>query len=137
MRRTKTMMMGELLDEFFKRPYVAAKVAEGRLPDTWREIVGERAAADTTELRLERHILHVRIRSSVLRQELFYQREALKEEINRRSGVPSSSDSDLRHRIHNGPPQQHKKSRTLSDPASLFARRSGAPSGTAFTDMAT
>ncbi len=87
MRRTKTMMMGELLDEFFKRPYVAAKVAEGRLPDTWREIVGERAAADTTELRLERHILHARIRSSVLRQELFYQREALKEEINRRSGV--------------------------------------------------
>ncbi len=87
MRRTKTMMMGELLDEFFKRPYVAAKVAEGRLPDTWREIVGERAAADTTELRLERDILHGRIRPSVLRQELFYQREALKEEINRRSGV--------------------------------------------------
>lgn len=87
MRRTRTMMMGELLDEFFKRPYVAAKVAEGRLPDTWREIVGERAAADTTELRLERHILHVRIRSSILRSELFYQREALKEEINRRSGV--------------------------------------------------
>lgn len=87
MRRTRTMMMGELLDEFFKRPYVAAKVAEGRLPDTWREIVGERAAADTTELRLERHILHVRIRSSILRSELFYQREALKEELNRRSGV--------------------------------------------------
>ncbi|WP_363322811.1 DUF721 domain-containing protein [uncultured Alistipes sp.] len=81
------MMMGELLDEFFKRPYVAAKVAEGRLPDTWREIVGAQAAADTTELRLERHILHVRIRSSILRSELFYQREALKEEINRRSGV--------------------------------------------------
>ena len=87
MRRTKTMMMGELLDEFFKRPYVAAKVAEGRLPDTWREIVGERAAADTTELRLERHILHVRIRSSALRQGRFYQREALKAGINRRSGV--------------------------------------------------
>ena len=87
MRRTKTMMMGELLDEFFKRPYVAAKVAEGRLPDTWREIVGERAAADTTELRLERHILHVRIRSSVLRSELFYRRDALCEELNRRSGI--------------------------------------------------
>ena len=87
MRRTKTMMMGELLDEFFKRPYVAAKVAEGRLPDTWREIVGGRAAAAPTELRLERHILRVRIRLSVLRQELFSQREALKEEINRRSGV--------------------------------------------------
>ena len=49
--------------------------------------LGGGGGGDTTELRLERHILHVRIRSSVLRQELFYQREALKEEINRRSGV--------------------------------------------------
>ena len=87
MRRTKTMLMGELLDEFFKRPYVAAKVAEGRLPETWRAIVGDRAAEETTELRLERHILHVRIRSSVLRSELFYQRDALCEEITRRSGL--------------------------------------------------
>ena len=85
MRRTKTMLMGDLLEEFFKRPYIAAKVAEGKLPDTWREIVGDRAADVTTELRLEKHI--VRIQSSVLRSELFYQREALKEEINRRSGV--------------------------------------------------
>ncbi|MCM1301040.1 MAG: DUF721 domain-containing protein [Alistipes senegalensis] len=87
MRRTKTMLMGDLLDEFFKRPYVAAKVAEGRLPDTWRAVVGAQAADLTTELRLERHILHVRIQSSVLRSELFYQRDALRDEINRRSGL--------------------------------------------------
>lgn len=87
MRRTKTLLMGDLLEEFFRRPYIAAKVAEGKLPETWRAIVGDQAADLTTELRLERHILHVRIQSSVLRQELFYRREALQEEINRRSGV--------------------------------------------------
>ena len=87
MRRTKTILMGDLLDEFFKRPYIAAKVAEGKLPDTWREIVGDRVADLTTELRLEKRILYVRIQSSVMRSELFYQREALKEEINRRSGI--------------------------------------------------
>ena len=87
MRRTKTMLMGDLLEEFFRRPYIAAKVAEGKLPDTWREIVGDRAAAVTTELRLERRILYVRIQSSVLRSELFYQRDALRDEINRRSGI--------------------------------------------------
>lgn len=81
------MLMGDLLKEFFSRPYIAAKVAEGKLPETWREIVGDRAADLTSELRLERHILHVRIRSSVLRQELFFQRDALRDEINRRSGV--------------------------------------------------
>ena len=87
MRRTKTMLMGDLLEEFFRRPYIAAKVAEGKLPDTWRAVVGDRAADLTSELRLERRILHVRIQSSVLRQELFYQRDALRDELNRRSGV--------------------------------------------------
>ena len=87
MRRTKTQLMGDLLEEFFQRPYIAAKVAEGKLPETWRAVVGNRTADETTELRLENHILHVRIRSSVLRQELFYQREALKEELNARSEV--------------------------------------------------
>ena len=53
------MLMGDLLEEFFKRPYVAAKVAEGKLPDTWRAIVGEAAAAQTTSLRLERGVLYV------------------------------------------------------------------------------
>ncbi len=87
MRRTKTLLMGDLLDEFFKRPYIAAKVAEGKLPDTWRAIVGDYAAAETTELRLDRGTLFVRVRSSVLRSELFFQRDALKNEINRRSGI--------------------------------------------------
>mgnify|MGYP005978536053 CR=1 FL=1 len=82
MRRTKAMLVGDLLDEFFSRPYVAAKVAEGRLPDTWREAVGSAVAAVTTELRLENRILYVRVRSSVIRSELFYQREALRDRIN-------------------------------------------------------
>ncbi len=87
MRRTKTMLLGDLLDEFFQRPYVAAKVAEGKLPETWRAVVGDRAAGLTSELRLERHILYVRIQSSVLRSELFYQRDALRDALNRASGI--------------------------------------------------
>ena len=87
MRRTKTMLLGALLDEFFNRPYIAAKVAEGRLPETWREVVGDRAADATTELRLDKNILYVRIQSSVLRSELFYQRDALRDRINLRAGL--------------------------------------------------
>ena len=81
------MLMGDLLEEFFARPYVAAKVAEGRLPDTWREVVGDAVANLTTELRLENRILYVRLQSSVVRQELFYQREVLRDRINEVSKV--------------------------------------------------
>ena len=44
--------------------------------------VGSAVAAVTTELRLENRILYVRVRSSVIRSELFYQREALRDRIN-------------------------------------------------------
>ncbi len=63
MRRTRTMLMGDLLDEFFRRPYVAAKVAEGKLPETWRAVVGDRAS------------------------ELFCRRDALRDALNARAGV--------------------------------------------------
>lgn len=87
MRRTETLHIGDVLNEFFSRPYIAAKVAEGRLPDTWREVVGERVASLTSSLRLENHVLYAHITSSVVRAELFNRREALAAEINRISGV--------------------------------------------------
>ena len=82
------MMMGELLEEFFSRPWVAAKVAEGRLPEVWRECVGDLAADMTTHFELRGRILNVRISSSVLRNELFLRRAELCDELNRRSQVP-------------------------------------------------
>ncbi len=87
MRRRKTLTVGDILNDFFERPYIAARIAESKLPETWLSIVGEHVASLTRELRLENHILHVKMESSLLRHELFYQREALKEEINRRSKV--------------------------------------------------
>ena len=87
MRRTKTMLMGDLLDEFFKRPYVAAKVAEGRLPDTWRAIVGDRAADLTTELRLERHVLLCPYPVERDAFGIVLPSDALRDAINRESGI--------------------------------------------------
>lgn len=87
MRRRTAMPIGDILEEFFKRPYIAARLAESRLPELWREIVGEHVASMTRELRLENNILHIKMTSSLLRHELFHQRDALMREINRRSGV--------------------------------------------------
>ena len=87
MRRTRTRLIGEVLEEFFKRPYVAAKIAEGKLPEYWREIVGEYAAMQTHEIRLENHILYIGIRSSVVRNEIFFRRDHIMQLLNERAGV--------------------------------------------------
>ncbi len=87
MKRTKTMLMGDILEEFFSRPYIAARIAESKIADTWRIILGDHIADMTSELRLENHILFARVESSIIRHELFMQREGLKEEINRVSKI--------------------------------------------------
>lgn len=88
MRRTKTMLLGDLLEEVFSRPEIAAKIAEGELPETWRAVVGDAVADLTTQLQLNRRILYVAVRSSVVRSELLYQRESLRVRLNARSRVP-------------------------------------------------
>lgn len=88
MRRTKTMLLGDLLEEVFSRPEIAAKIAEGELPETWRSVVGDAVADLTTQLQLHRRILYVAVRSSVVRSELLYQRESLRVRLNARSRVP-------------------------------------------------
>lgn len=87
MKRTQTRAIGDILEEFFKRPYVARKIAEGKLPEFWREVVGEHVASLTNEVRLANNILYVSVSSSVVRNDLFYRRDQLAKLINSRAGM--------------------------------------------------
>ena len=40
MKRTEPKILGDILREFFERPFVARKLAEGRLPELWADVVG-------------------------------------------------------------------------------------------------
>ena len=88
MRRTEPKLAGAIFDELFHSPDMAAKIAEGCLPDTWRELVGEQIAAQTTQIRLEHGTLFVHVQSSVVRSELMMRRFALRDALNARSRVP-------------------------------------------------
>ena len=87
MKRTKAQPIGALLDNLFKSPDVARKIAEGKLPQFWREVVGESVANITDDIRLENNILYVKVSSSVVRNDLFYRRDQLMELINQRAGM--------------------------------------------------
>ena len=86
MKRSDPKLIGEILTEFFNRPFVARKLAEGRLPQLWADIVGPNIAAQTREFKLERGILYIGISSGVARQEIFYRRDELMTLLNQRAG---------------------------------------------------
>lgn len=87
MKRTEPKSVGELLDQLFKSPNIAAKIAEGALPDTWRQVVGPMVAEQTRQVRLVKGTLYVHVTSAVIRTELMMQRDALARAINQKAGV--------------------------------------------------
>lgn len=86
MRRTRTVRVGELLDDLFRDPAIRRNIAEGRLPEVWAEVAGPAVASCTGAVEFKNGILTVRITSSVVRHEMFMRRSVLRDEINRRSG---------------------------------------------------
>ena len=86
MRRTEPTLVGDILREFFERPFVARKLAEGRLPDLWQEVVGTHIASLTHTFELKQGILYIGISSPVARQEIFFRRDELMTLLNQRSG---------------------------------------------------
>jgi predicted nucleic acid-binding Zn ribbon protein len=86
MRRTRTVRVGELVDDLFRDPVIRRSIAEGRLPKTWAEVAGPMAASCTDGVVFKNGFLTVHISSSVVRHELFMRRTFLRDEINSRAG---------------------------------------------------
>ena len=72
---------------FTSTPTIARKIAEARIPDVWPRVVGDIVASYTVRLEIKTGgRLFVYLSSSVVRNEIFMQRAALKEAINRAVG---------------------------------------------------
>jgi predicted nucleic acid-binding Zn ribbon protein len=87
MRRTKIVKVGDLVEDLFRDPVIRRKIAEGRLPDTWREVAGAGVASCTTAVTFSRGIMTVAISSSVVRHEVFMRRGHLRDLINQKSAT--------------------------------------------------
>lgn len=88
MRKTTPMRVGDLWSEFVSgNAAVRARLAEARIPEVWRGLVGESVAVHTREMKLERGVLYVFFTSSVVRGEIFMRREELKDAINATLGI--------------------------------------------------
>ncbi len=87
MKRTTPQPIGAFIEELFRSPNIAAKIAEGSLPNTWREVVGEAIAEQTRQVRLVKGTLYVHVQSGVVRQELMMQRHALIMALNAKAGI--------------------------------------------------
>lgn len=82
------MRIGELWGDFLKgAPTIAAKIAEAKIPEAWREVVGPAVASYTMSMNMNRGVLYVSVSSSVIRTEILMRRESLRQALNNKVGI--------------------------------------------------
>jgi len=87
MKRVNAQFIGSILDSFFEQnPELADKLAEVRLVDSWKTVLGPAVSRYTAHLYIKKRTLYVRLTSSVLKSELMMRREQLVQKLNQEAG---------------------------------------------------
>lgn len=86
MRRSKTISLAEAIRDYVDEMKIGPKLREVSIIDSWEKIAGKAIASRTAGVSIKEGVLIVRLKSSVVKNELMMIREALKEKINREAG---------------------------------------------------
>ncbi len=85
-RRTQSRPVKEIIEELLKASGIDKKLKEREMVRQWDEVVGITIARSTESIYISDRKLIVKVRSSVIRNELTMIRDGLKIELNRRNG---------------------------------------------------
>ena len=86
MRGDNTSNVGDVIRKLMKNPKLADKMDELDALDVWKELIGDNLQKFVVGAKMYKGNLHVKLSSSVLRNELSYQKSELKERINQKLG---------------------------------------------------
>jgi predicted nucleic acid-binding Zn ribbon protein len=81
-RSKEVTPLKEAIDKLLKAYKISDKMQEIDLQKEWEEMMGETIARKTKSLELRKRLLIIKIESSVLRHELSFAKEKLKESLN-------------------------------------------------------
>ena len=86
MRRTNEKSLGKILEDVIKDNNLGDGITQARINEIWVELMTRPIISRTTKLRFINKTLTIYLTSSVIRNELDYQKEELKKQFNDRLG---------------------------------------------------
>ena len=86
MRRQNDQTLGEVLKEWLAKSPIRGKIYQARINEIWKAEMGATINKYTTEIKVVRNKLYLRITSAPLRQELSLSREKVRDMINEKLG---------------------------------------------------
>tara|TARA_B100000780_G_scaffold274288_1_gene239079 strand:- start:339 stop:629 length:291 start_codon:yes stop_codon:yes gene_type:complete len=82
MKDDNNQHIGDLLKAYLKMNKLDEKLTGVDLKNAWEKIMGPSIARHTTKLELRKKVLIIKLDSSVLRQELVYGKDKIKDAVN-------------------------------------------------------
>lgn len=91
-RKDNLIKLGDAIDQLFKSEKLDVKISRFSVKNSWKDIVGEHIANNTTEMSFSDKALFLTLRSAPLKQELSYSKQEIIDKINRFCGYKLISD---------------------------------------------
>lgn len=92
MKKTNNYPIKEAIDEFLKTFKLEKKFKERQIIHSWEMVVGKGIDRYTEDIRIKDGVMYVKLRSSVVRDELSYSKEKLIFALNSVCGQPILKD---------------------------------------------
>lgn len=86
MRRSNTQKLSDVILNYIDEMNIDRKLREVDVIHAWEEIVGAMITRYTGRIYIARSILHVQIKSPVVKSELIMMREEIKKRLNEKAG---------------------------------------------------
>jgi predicted nucleic acid-binding Zn ribbon protein len=87
MKRKDVQTLGSVIKEYLKESRLDGKLAEVEVVDAWPEIMGKIVARATKDVYYKNGTLFVKLKSSIVRNELFMMRQDIIKGMNKHVGV--------------------------------------------------
>jgi hypothetical protein len=96
MRGKNTHNVGDIIRKLMKNPKLEGKLDELDALAIWDDLIGDALIKYIVSQKIYKGILHVKLKSAPMRNELSYKKTELKEQINKRLGKPFLKDIILK-----------------------------------------
>ena len=96
MRGKNTHNVGDIIRKLMKNPKLEGKLDELDALAIWDDLIGDALMKYIVSQKIYKGILHVKLKSAPMRNELSYKKTELKEQINKRLGKPLLKDIILK-----------------------------------------
>jgi len=91
-RKANEQTIGEAIGEFLDKYRLRDRMNEAKVIQSWEKVVGPMVSKHTVKLHISKRVLHVRVNSAALRNELLFARTRLIRALNKEAGAQVIED---------------------------------------------